>query len=506
MNKMISQKKVGVILSYANLIAKNLVTFIYVPILLRLLGQVEYGLYQMANSMISSLAIFSMGFGSSYVRFYYQVKKEKKEDSSEIAKLNGQYILLFSCMALLVILGGILIIINTDYFFKHSMTMNEKNTLTILFALLTINMAVSFPSSVFECYIVANERFKYQRSLQLIQTFLTPLLTLPLVFIGLKSISIVLVQTVVTVGFLLGNVYYAVAKLKMRFVFKNLNHSLFKEISIFSFYIFLNQIIDQINWELPSFLLGIYKGPKDVAIFSVGNQIKTIFISLSLSLSSIFVPQINSIVSTTNCNKKLTEVMTRVGRLQAIILLFFLGGFVVLGDFFIKVWAGESYQISYYVSLLLIIPMMVPLIQNTGIEIQRAKNMHKFRSIVYFLFAILNILISLYLIPKYGIIGASIGTFITLIVANNFIMNWYYSKKVGLHMKYFWKEVIKIIPSFLLPTVILMIIKKYFQIKSIKYFIVFGLIYSLFSVVLFLLFSAKEEERLILKRYWKKFT
>lgn len=502
---MISQKKVGIILSYANLIAKNIVTFIYIPILLRLLGQAEYGLYQMANSMISSLAIFSMGFGSSYVRFYYQIKKDRKEDNNEISKLNGQYIILFSGMALLVVIGGLLIITNTDYFFKNSMTMEEKHTLIVLFALLTINMAVSFPSSVFECYIVANERFKYQRSLQLLQTFLSPLLTLPLIFMGLKSISIVLVQTIVTIVFLLGNIYYAVIKLKMNFIFRNLNRSLFREISIFSFYIFLNQIIDQVNWELPSLLLGIYKGAKDVAVFSVGNQIKNIFISLSLSLSSIFIPQINSIVSTTNCNQKLTEIMTRVGRLQATILLFFLGGFIVLGDFFIRVWAGKSYHISYYVSLLLIMPMMVPLIQNTGIEIQRAKNMHKFRSIVYFFFAILNVLISIYLIPKYGIMGATIGTFVTLIIANNFIMNWYYSKKVGLHMKYFWKEIIKIVPSFFIPTVILMILKKNIPIDSIIKFIIFGIVYSTLSFTLFISLSANIEERLIVKKIFNKF-
>ena len=39
--------------------------------------------------------------------------------------------------------------------------------------------------------------------------------------------------------------------------------------------------------------------------------------------------------------------------------------------------------------------MTVPLIQNIGIEIQRAKNMHQFRSKVYFCMAIGNALVSI---------------------------------------------------------------------------------------------------------------
>ena len=54
-------------------------------------------------------------------------------------------------------------------------------------------------------------------------------------------------------------------------------------------------------------------------------------------------------------------------------------------------WAGEGYDAAYYVGALVMIPAIIPLIQNIGIEIQKAKNMHKFRSIVYFYNRILQI-------------------------------------------------------------------------------------------------------------------
>lgn len=65
-------------------------------------------------------------------------------------------------------------------------------------------------------------------------------------------------------------------------------------------------------------------------------------------------------------------------------------------------WAGNDYSGTYPIALLLIIPVTIPLIQNIGIEIQKAKNMHQFRSWVYLGIAVLNVLLSIPLAKVYG--------------------------------------------------------------------------------------------------------
>lgn len=124
----------------------------------------------------------------------------------------------------------------------------------------------------------------------------------------------------------------------------------------------------------------------------------------------MFVPKVNRIVAESDDNEQLTKLFTKVGRIQFIVLGLILSGFVFLGSPFIKVWAGEGYSTSYDVALLLIIPVTVPLVQNLGIEIQRAKNMHKARSIVYLFIAIANVFVSIPLIKIMGPAGAALGT------------------------------------------------------------------------------------------------
>lgn len=44
-------------------------------------------------------------------------------------------------------------------------------------------------------------------------------------------------------------------------------------------------------------------------------------------------------------------------------------------------------------------------------------------------------------------IGCALGTAISMIVGNGLIMNWYYQTHIGLDMRYFWKNILKIVPG-----------------------------------------------------------
>ena len=145
-------------------------------------------------------------------------------------------------------------------------------------------------------------------------------------------------------------------------------------------------------------------------------------------------------------------------------------------------WAGSNYDETYMIALFLIVPVTFPLIQNIGIEIQRAKNMHQFRSWVYMFIAIINVIITVPLAKMYAGLGAAIGTAISLIFGNIFIMNWYYHKKIGLDMIYFWKQIFSFIPSLILPIVLGNLMRLYVDLYNIKAFLLCGVIF----VVIFL--------------------
>ena len=110
-------------------------------------------------------------------------------------------------------------------------------------------------------------------------------------------------------------------------------------------------------------------------------------------------------------------------------------GFIVFGKYFIvHIYAGTGYEDAYPAALYLVIPALVPLIQNIGIEMQRALNKHQFRSIIYLIMAVSNVGVSIPLASKWGAVGSAMGTALSLMVGNGLIMNIFYHKVLKINM------------------------------------------------------------------------
>lgn len=477
---MASQKKAGALLGYANILVKNLVNLIYVPLLLHFLGQGDYGVFQMTNSVVFALTLLSAGFYGSYVRFYMRERAAGCPDNGlGVRRLNGMFLLVYLTVAVLCLIGCGVMVLNVHALFSGGLTAQEINLARALLMVMGVNIAVTMLSTPFDSYIVAHERFVFQQSRQLFTALAQPFLAVLLLWLGMGAVGVACAQLTISTILLVWNIAFATRKLSMRFTFHGLEWSLFKAVAIFSFWIFLNQIFDLVNNNVPNFLLGAMASSTAVAVFAIAVQIRNIFFSMSTTMSNVFTPQINRIVAESDNNTVLTQLMTRVGRYQMIIFWYLFGGFIVLGRYFVHIWAGDVNADAYWLCLIMVLPVMVPLTQNTGIEIQRAKNRHKTRSLIYILTSIIDIVISVLLIPSLGYWATAIGYVASIALGTGLFMNWYYHTRIGLDMVYFWKHQLPTILLALAVVVVCLLGGLMLPVSSIPTFLVWGIIYTL---------------------------
>lgn len=149
------------------------------------------------------------------------------------------------------------------------------------------------------------------------------------------------------------------------------------------------------------------------------------------------------------------------------------------------------------------LPYTNDLIQNTSIEIQRAKNLHKFRSWVYVVMAIGNLVLSIPLAIQFGEVGSAIATSITFFLGNGLVMNLYNHKEVGLDMIYFWKEIFKFFPAFIIPIIYGIIVNMVVNLYSFDNLLIFGLIYVLLYFVSMWTLGLNEYEKNLVKSPFK---
>ncbi len=500
----INQLKAGVFLSYLSMALRNTISLFFTPITLRLLGQSEYGLYSLVSSIVQYLGILNFGFGSSYIRYY--TKYKVLNDNENIDKLNGMFLTIFLIIGFIALVLGLILSANIESILGTQLSLQEIIKAKILMIILVINIALSFPNIIFNSFITANEQFIFMKKVQILKTIINPLITISILSLGFKSIGMVIGTSLLNLVIEIWTIIFCFKKLQIKFSFSNFNFKLMKEIATFSSFIFMNLVINQINWNVDKFILGRYWGTISVAIYGISTQLTTYFRYFSTAISDVFTPRIHKIIAKPNSNQELTNLFTKVGRIQFSILSLILTGLIFFGKNFIIFWAGKDYIKSFYVIITLCIPLTIPLIQNLGLEIQRAKNLHQFRSWTYLFIAILNISISIPLSKRYCEIGAAIGTAISLIIGNIFIMNWFYHKRIGLDIIYFWHQISKLFIG-IIPSIIIGWIMNYFlSLDNLIVFILSVISYTLIYSSFLWLLGLNDFEKHLIKRLVKRFS
>lgn len=480
-----SQLKIGIILNYINIGLGNLIPIFYTPIMLSILGQNEYGLYKLSSSVTSYLSLISMGIGAAVTRYLIKAREEEGQESEE--KVLGLFVVIFQVIAIVAFVVGVALTFCLHFIYGDSLTPEEMTRMRILVFLMVCNTALTFSISPYVALVTSHERFLFNQSMNIMTTCVVPIVNLIVLFIGFASVGMAVsalgVNLVVQIAYLL----YSRTKLKMRTRFKGMPTHLLKEILVFSFWIFVANVVAQLYNATDTVMIGAVPafGTAAVAVYNVGGVFNNIVFSLSVGLSSILTPRTNKMVFSGATNTELTDLCIKVGRIQAYIISLVITGFIAFGQPFLYYYAGPEYGDSYWVALLMMIPNMIPLVQSVCLAIIVAQNKHRFRSLVYLGIAVANVIGTWFLMQTpLGVIGAALVTGVAVFIGQGFIMNWYYSKKTGLEIGRFWKELLKIYIAPVLMCVVTLFISRYIDFYSIPVLLISIIIYTIVFVVI----------------------
>ena len=492
----VNQLKAGVVLNYVVIFLNTVVGLLYTPYMLRMMGQSEYGLYSLVASVIAYLTVLDLGFGNAIVRYTAKFRAEKKTE--EQYEMFGMFFLLYLVIGIIAFGIGLGLYFNVDTLFGNTMTTVELGRARIMMLLLVANLAFTFPMSIWGSIIQAYEDFVFQKSLNIIRIILNTVVMICLLHFGYKAVAMVVVQTIFNVLTLVINFIYCRRKLNIHiyFRFRHFHWGFLKEVAIYSFWIFLNAIMDRVYWSTGQFVLGAMVGTAAVAVFAIAIQLEGMYMQFSTAISSVFLPKVTAMVATNRSRKEISDLFIRTGRIQYIVLSYILSGFIIFGRQFIELWAGAGYSDAYMISLLFFIPLTVPLIQNLGITILQARNEMKFRSVLYIIIALVSLAMQIVLTSHFGGIGCAMGVSGALVVGQILIMNVYYRRRQDLDIMTFWKEISKmsIIPIILIFSSML-VIRHFFALDSWGKLILGIAAFSLVYIPLFFRFSMTDEER-----------
>jgi len=447
-----TSKKLAMLITYGQIFTQTLCTFFLTKFYIAQLGEEAYGLYQMIYAVAQYILILDLGISTTMIRYITDFDTRDNHKQAE----NFAFHMLVLIGGLLVVIAGVGVVVNYNLGNIYpSCTAEEIELAHKVFSTMLVQICLTILCHYAQGISMAYDRYSYVKGVAIGQILIGAVLSVIFVLGDMGIQGIVRANTIVIFFNFLAVMIYDIAVLHFKPKFHSLDMRMIAPAVVLMFAMMLQSIVGYVNSSVDKTILGIMATKRDVTIYSVAATIITMFNALPTAVSSVFQPEAVRLVARGAGPDEIEDFVVKPGRFQFIITGGFIAGFALFGRDFITCWTGESTVIAWAYVLIILVPNLLPLIQNTMLAILNAKNRRLFRSLVLFGITGLNIGLTIVLIPFVGSIGAPIATGISYIIGHCVIMNIYYHKTLKLNIGRMFKKICKgILPCVLITSVV----------------------------------------------------
>lgn len=401
--------KAGAILSYIGIFTNIVLGLIYTPWMINCIGQSNYGLYTLANSLIT---LFMVDFGLSAATSRYVAKFRTENDQEGLKRFLSTVYKLYLIIDAFIFLILLVIFFNIDGIYSN-LAREEIDKLKLVFCIAGAYSLISFPCVTFNGILTAYEEFIPLKVADLVYRISVVFFTAILLLLGGGLYTVVITHALCGLG--LNTIKYCYVRKSINFPIRihpgeSSNHSLYTELFGFSLWTTLTSLANRLIFNISPSILGmVYAGASGaIAVFGIISTIEGYVYTITTALNGMFLSQITRITHHKETSRtELTKLTTNVGRFQFLINGIIVVGFAIVGREFISLWMGDYYSDAYYGILLIILPGLFfnsLQIANTAMVV---KKLVKYQAFVAIVTGVCNVLLSVFLSHRWGVIGAS---------------------------------------------------------------------------------------------------
>ena len=496
------QIRMGMVLSYATIVLGIITGLVYTPWMLSELGSSDYGVYTIANNVIS---ILLMDFGLSLAVTRYTARYLECGEIDALRSFYGvinKLYFIIDC-AILLVFGVVLILMPVFY---KALSGDEVFKLRIIFAVLAFYSILSFQFIPSDGILTAYEEFVASKACVLIVKFLTVVTTAVFLYLGYGLYAIVGSHIVFGSGGVLFKKLYITYHLKLKPKYKTKREISYKELGAFSGWITVIQLGDRLFLGIIPTILGAVSGSFETAVFGIAITLESFVFSIVSAANNLFFPRVSRTYNADDENHSDTmTLLIRVGKFQTFVGGLIVCGFAAIGRSFIRIWSSSEYSAAFWATLLIIIPVCIEQAQGVALLVMQVSGKLKQIALAQIVCGVINVVATVILGKQFGAIGGAIALIAskTIKIAYDNIV---FQKSAGLNMaKYYKKVVIPFSPSFFATIGLGYLLERFGFIKGwLNLLLSIGVLTIAFTVFALIFVFDSEEKKMVLD-YLKKF-
>jgi O-antigen/teichoic acid export membrane protein len=427
----------NVAMNWAATAVNMVVPFFLTPYVVRHLGPLQYGIWILAVSTVSYLALLDLGLRSAVIRFVSKAQAEGK--IGEASETIGAALWFRVIIAAAVAIISVLLALVTPHLFKIPPELLHAAQITVL--LCALGVAVTLVAGVFGAVLAATHRFDILSSITMAQTIARAVGVLLLLRSGRGLVALAYWE--LTVILLAGLLTYALA-LKLfpasRTRVRRPETKTLRAIWSYSLTTFVFMIAVQLIVNTDSIVVGAFLSVGMVTFYSIGSSLVSYASQVSVAVSSTFIPMASNLDASGDL-QGLQRMLLRGTQAMLGLVLPIALALIFRGRTFISLWMGPQYgEVSETVLRILMISLFFAMADATGGAIMMAIDKHKpvARWAVYE--ALLNLGLSILLVKTIGVYGVAWGTSLSMTFVHLAFWPRYVHKVLGLAPRtYMWE-------------------------------------------------------------------
>lgn len=408
----------GTFTRYVLLAVNIAVGILLMPFTVQHLGKAEYGLWMLTASLTAYIQLLDLGYGNGLVR--QVTNADALGDEREMNVILSTFLVVYTAIGLcaLAVIAVLAVFVLPGF---PNLSSDDVRTAQIILMILGARMAVGFPMGVFGAVTTARQYFASTGMIAIVVAVLQALATYVVLSKGYGLIPLVTVTT------LIGLTSYIAYALVARTAFPGMHLSprLFsrrqvREVTAFSLYLFMISLAIQLGYNIDNIVIAAFAGTSAVAVYSVAFRIADYQRQLCNQFNGLLFP----IVVRFSAVDEMAAMRATLIDGSRVALALITGVTIALfavADRLVVLWMGADFRDALPPMYVLGLAGIVLVAAGPLGNLLLARGRHRLVAFSCAGEAVANLLLTLLLVRTYGIVGAAIGTAVSVTMSNVFI-------------------------------------------------------------------------------------
>jgi O-antigen/teichoic acid export membrane protein len=247
----------------------------------------------------------------------------------------------------------------------------------------------------------------------------------------------------------------------VRFGPEHVNRESLRRIASYSGTTFIVIVASRLRFRTDALVIGTFVSSAAITYFTIGSRLVDYASEVVGSLAQVFVPM-SSKSDATGDLTGLRKIFVAGNRACALIIFPIAAVLIILGKSVIEAWVGARYvATSYPVLLVLVFPFTLMLAQAASGRVLFGMAKHRTLAVVSLLEGSANLLLSILLVRRFGILGDAFGTAIPLACTTLFFLPQHLCRVLKLRIGVYLRQAFLLPLTLCAPLVAVLLLMRY---------------------------------------------